>query len=124
VVESFTFYRSFYLLLPVLPLYARMLEIPEGQIGLIIGFFAVSSMVIKPLAGWSADRRGRKPILLAGATLFLVSTLLYPWSRTVGALLARSSFPVMFLTAAAVAVTGAALAVSRWKTLSDRREPS
>ena len=85
--SSFTFYLSFYLLLPVLPLYARMLEIPEGQIGLIIGFFAVSSMVIKPLAGWGADRRGRKPILLAGATLFLVSTLLYPWSRTVGALL-------------------------------------
>jgi len=85
--SSFAFYLSFYLLLPVLPLYARMLEIPEGQIGLIIGFFAVSSMVIKPLAGWSADRRGRKPILLAGATLFLVSPLLYPWSRTVGALL-------------------------------------
>jgi MFS family permease len=85
--SSFAFYLSFYLLLPVLPLYARMLEIPEGQIGLIIGFFAVSSMVIKPLAGWSADRRGRKPILLAGATLFLVSSLLYPWSRTVGALL-------------------------------------
>jgi len=71
----------------VLPLYARMLEIPDGQIGLIVGFFAVSSMVIKPLAGWGADRRGRKPILLMGATLFLVSPLLYPWSRTVGALL-------------------------------------
>ena len=32
-----------------------------------------------------------------------------------GAVLARSSFAVMFLTAAAVALTGAALAVSRWK---------
>jgi predicted MFS family arabinose efflux permease len=41
-----------------------------------------------------------------------------------GAVLARSSFPVMFLTAAAVAVTGAALAVNRRKTRSDRREPS
>ena len=64
-----------------------MPEIPEGQIGLIIGFVAVSSMVIKPLAGWGADGRGRKPILLAGATLFLVSPLLYPCNRTVGALL-------------------------------------
>ena len=85
--SSFAFFLSFYLLLPALPLYARMLEIPEGQIGLIIGSFAASSMVMKPLAGWSADRRGRKPVLLAGAALFLVSSLLYPWSRTVGALL-------------------------------------
>lgn len=84
---SFAFYLSFYLLLPVLPLYARMLGISEDQIGLIIGSFAASSMVMKPLAGWSADRQGRKPVLLVGAALFLVSSLLYPWSRTVGALL-------------------------------------
>jgi MFS family permease len=85
--SSFAFYLSFYLLLPALPLYARTLEIPEGQIGLIIGSFAASSMVMKPAAGWSADRWGRKPVLLAGAALFLVSSLLYPWSRSVGALL-------------------------------------
>ena len=36
-----------------------------------------------------------------------------------GAVLARSSFAVMFLTAAAVALIGAALAVSRWKPRPD-----
>ena len=85
--SSFAFYLSFYLLIPALPLYARALGIAEGQIGLIIGAFAASSMVIKPVAGWAADRRGRKPVLLAGAIVFFVSPLLYPWSRTVGALL-------------------------------------
>jgi MFS family permease len=84
---SFAFYLSFYLLLPGLPLYARALGLAEGQIGLIMGAFAISSMIMKPLAGWSADRHGRKPVLLVGAALFLVSSLLYPWSRTVGALL-------------------------------------
>ena len=85
--SSFTFYFSFYLLIPGLPLYARALGIAEGQIGLIIGAFAASSMVMKPVAGWVADRRGRRPVLLAGAALFLAAPLLYPWSRTVGALL-------------------------------------
>ena len=85
--SSFAFFLSFYLLIPALPLYARALGIAEGQIGLIIGAFAASSMVLKPLAGWAADRWGRKPVLLAGAMLFLVAPLLYPWSRTVGALL-------------------------------------
>jgi len=54
---------------------------------LIIGLFAVSSMVIKPLGGWGADRVGRRPIMLAGAALFSVSPVLYGWSHTVGALL-------------------------------------
>jgi len=44
---------------------------------LIIGFFAVSSMVIKPLGGWGADRIGQRPIMLAGAALFSVSPVLY-----------------------------------------------
>jgi hypothetical protein len=54
----------------------RALGIPESQIGLIIGFFALSSMAVKPWAG-----------LVAGALIFVGSALLYGWSRTAGALL-------------------------------------
>jgi len=85
---SFVFFFSFYLLLPALPLYARTLGIPDSQIGFIIGLFAVSSMVVKPVAGWAADRWGRKPLMLAGAALFACASALYGWSVTVGALLA------------------------------------
>lgn len=85
---TFIFFLSFYLLLPALPLYARTLGIPESQIGFIIGLFAVSSMVVKPVAGWAADRWGRKPLMLAGAALFVCASALYGWSVTVGALLA------------------------------------
>jgi MFS family permease len=85
---SFVFYLSFYLLLPTLPLYARALGIHESQIGFIIGLFAVSSMVVKPVAGWAADRWGRKPLMLAGAALFACSSALYGWSVTLGALIA------------------------------------
>jgi MFS family permease len=85
---AFLFYLSFYLLLPALPLYARDLGIPESRIGLIIGFFALSSMVVKPFAGWAADRRGRRPLMLAGAALFVLASALYGAARTVGALLA------------------------------------
>ncbi len=84
---AFAFFFSFYLLLPTLPLYARTLGIPESQIGLIIGCFALSSMVVKPWAGWAADRHGRLALLIAGAFIFLASSGLYAWSRSVGALL-------------------------------------
>ncbi len=86
-VGAFTFFLSFYLLLPALPLYARTLQIPEALIGLIIGVFAVSSMLVKPVAGWAADRFGRRPLMLAGAALFLAASLLYGVSRTAMALL-------------------------------------
>lgn len=85
--SAFAFFFSFYLLLPVMPLYARTLGIPESQIGLIVGFFAFSSMAVRPWAGWAADRYGRLPLLLSGALIFLGSSLLYGWSRTAGALL-------------------------------------
>ena len=45
-------------------------------------------MTVRPWAGWAADRYGRLPLLVAGTLLFLASSLLYGWSRSVGALLA------------------------------------
>ena len=85
---AFPFFLSFYLLLPTIPLYARSLGIPESEIGLIIGFFALSSMAVRPWAGWAADRYGRLSLLVAGTLFFLASSLLYGWNRSMGALLA------------------------------------
>ncbi len=45
------FYLSFYLILPVMPLYVADLEGTSTQIGLIIGYFAFMSMLLRPLAG-------------------------------------------------------------------------
>ncbi|MCL6639903.1 MAG: hypothetical protein K6T92_00880 [Candidatus Rokubacteria bacterium] len=50
------FFLSFYLLLSALPLYARQAGIPDRGLGLIIGAFAFASMLVKPWAGWAADR--------------------------------------------------------------------
>lgn len=85
--SAFAFFFSFHLLLPILPLYARTLGIPESQIGLIVGFFALSSMTVRPWAGWAADRYGRRPLLITGTLIFLASSLLYGLSRTAAALL-------------------------------------
>lgn len=85
--SAFAVFFSFYLLLPTIPLYARTLGIPESEIGLIVGFFAFTSMTVRPWTGWAADRYGRRPLLAAGALLFLAASLLYVWSRAVGTLL-------------------------------------
>ncbi|HEU5322610.1 MAG TPA: MFS transporter, partial [Methylomirabilota bacterium] len=77
---AFAFFLSFYLLMAALPLYARDLGVSDRSIGLVIGCFAVAAMVLRPWAGWAADRYGRRPIMLAGALVFLAAALAYGWA--------------------------------------------
>ena len=68
---------SYFLLMPVLPLYARRLGLSGGQIGIVIGAFALSSMVLRPWAGWASDRHGRRPLMFIGGAVFMLAPLGY-----------------------------------------------
>jgi MFS family permease len=72
-LASFAFFFAFFLLLPTLPLYLRQLGASDGTIGLIMGCFAITSMVLRPWTGWGADRWGRRPFMLAGALVFALA---------------------------------------------------
>jgi MFS family permease len=85
---GFTFFLSFFLLLPTLPTYARELGIPESRIGLLTGAFPLAAMLVRPVAGWAADRHGRKPLMALGALVFAASSLLYTASGSLAALVA------------------------------------
>ena len=76
--SSFFFYLSSQLILPVVPLYAAELGGREADVGLIVGVFAFSAMVFRPLAGWLADRVGRRPLVLLGPAVFAGASLAYP----------------------------------------------
>lgn len=84
---TFFVFLSFYLLLPILPVYALRQGAPESAVGLIIGVFALASMTLKPWAGWALDWRGRRGMLVAGATIFSLACLGYPLARSVATLL-------------------------------------
>ena len=72
-LASFAFFFAFFLLLPTLPLYLRELGASDGAIGLIMGCFAITSMLLRPWTGWGADRWGRRPFMLAGALVFVLA---------------------------------------------------
>ena len=64
------------ILLPVTPLYSRdVLLADRFTVGVIIGAFAVSSLLLRPFAGRLADRRGRRIALVLGAVISIVATL-------------------------------------------------
>ncbi len=102
------FYSSFYLLLPVMPLYVADLGGTSTQIGLLIGLFAFASMLVKSPSGWIIDRRGNRPVLLIGMAVFLLASLAYLLTRSVSAILALRAFHGigmgLFPTAATVVV--------------------
>jgi predicted MFS family arabinose efflux permease len=73
----------------------------------------VSSLLVKPLAGWGADRYGRRPLMIAGTYYTAVELGIAAGAIGFGILLARTSFPFVFSAAAAPAIAGAGLAVVR-----------
>lgn len=77
--------------LPVLPRYVRgPLDSSDLAVGIVIGSYAVTGLLLRPIAGRLADTRGRRPTVFAGALLVSLSGLLYvPHLGIPGLILAR-----------------------------------
>jgi MFS family permease len=64
--------------LPVLPRYVHgPLDSTDLAVGVVIGSYAVTGLLLRPVAGRLADTRGRRPTVLVGAVLVSLSGLLY-----------------------------------------------
>jgi MFS family permease len=64
--------------LPVLPRYIHgPLDSGDIAVGIVIGAYAVTGLLLRPVAGRLADTRGRKPMVLGGAVLVALGGLLY-----------------------------------------------
>jgi MFS family permease len=69
--SELAYFTAIGMLLPVVPLYVTdRLGAPAAAVGLAVGAFALTALLLRPLAGRLADRWGRKRLLVAGAALF------------------------------------------------------
>lgn len=56
--------------IPLTPLFAEgPLGADEIGVGITVGSFSVTALLLRPFAGQQADRRGRRPLLIGGALL-------------------------------------------------------
>ncbi len=70
--------------LPTLPTFVRgPLHSGDVAVGIVVGAFAVTSVVCRPLAGRQSDRRGRRVVLVAGALAMTAGGALYLVSHSV-----------------------------------------
>lgn len=64
--------------LPVLPRYVRgPLDAGDVAVGIVIGAFAVSAIVLRPIGGRLADERGRRLIVVSGLLLAAVAGFMH-----------------------------------------------
>jgi MFS family permease len=65
----------------VIPIAPRFATGPLGAdalgFGIAIGIYSLASLAVRPLVGWSADRFGRRPLLVGGSLLTVVALLLH-----------------------------------------------
>ena len=77
-LATFAYFVSVGVLIPTLP---RYVEGPLGgghvAVGIIIGAFSVTAVLMRPYSGRLGDRRGRRVLMVAGAATIAVATLGY-----------------------------------------------
>ncbi len=82
-LSGFFYFGSFYLLLPTIPQFVAGLGGTTSQIGIVVGLFTLSSVILRPYFGKQADSYGRKKMMMFGAGLFALLFVLYSQIQTV-----------------------------------------
>lgn len=72
-------FTSFQMLIPTLPPYIENLGGDQFMVGLVVGIFTLFALLIRPFAGKATNDFGRKPVLLFGLLLFILSVAGYYW---------------------------------------------
>lgn len=110
-------------LLPTVPLYVtRALGGGEVAVGIVVGSFSVSALLLRPWVGRLADRRGRRFVMLVGGAVFGLSVAGYLVSRTIWLMivmrLLTGAGAAFFFVGAATAVTDLAPSDRRGEAVS------
>ena len=74
---ALAFYIAGGVILPVTPGFVET-RLGGGQfeVGIVVASYAIASLLLRPLVGWSSDRFGRRPLLVGGAVLTVAGMLL------------------------------------------------
>lgn len=72
-LSNFFIFAGFQMTLPTLPLFVNELGGNDEFIGLIVGVFTFSALLIRPWAGHVLETVGRRGVFLAGLAIFVVS---------------------------------------------------
>ncbi len=73
----FTFCLAFALLIPTLPIYLSRMGSTEAEIGVLIGAFFFSSLVLRPFVGGTLQKIRERTLMLIGSLIFALTSPVY-----------------------------------------------
>jgi len=88
-LAQFVFTFVFFILIPTLPIYLSRSGSTEAEIGVLIGIFFFSSLLLRPFVGKALLRIRERNFMIAGALLFTLTSPAY--------LLAPPFWPLLFV---------------------------
>ena len=74
---QFAFASVFFILIPTLPIYLSRVGATEVEIGILIGAFGISSLILRPIVGRAIPKVPEKIFMVAGAILFVLTSMAY-----------------------------------------------
>ena len=90
VIANFFIFTSFQMTLPTLPLYVQEIGSNETWVGIIVGIFTFSALLIRPFGGKMLDTTGRAPVFITGLAILVISLYSLAVSTTILILVAVS----------------------------------
>lgn len=84
---NFFFFLSFEMLLPTLPIYISECGGNDSIVGIIMGIFTISAIIIRPFSDTALPGFSRKKSLIFGSWICIGATIGYYLSKTVGVIL-------------------------------------
>lgn len=72
-VANFFIFLGFQMTLPTIPLFVTHLGGSERLIGVVVGIFTFSALLLRPLAGKLLESKGRRFVFLVGLIIYVIS---------------------------------------------------
>lgn len=75
---------AFYFMVPILPIFlSENFSATESQIGLVLSFYTVAALLVRPFAGYAVDAIGRYSIYVGSLLLFSFLFFGYTWATSI-----------------------------------------
>ncbi|HEX2174152.1 MAG TPA: MFS transporter [Dehalococcoidia bacterium] len=92
-IAALLFMGSMFVVVPVLPLYVKSVGGTEIDVGLVMGSFTLTSLVLRLMVGrWLDQGWRRRRLLWTGVGIFFAAALIYPVARAIAPLLGLRLF--------------------------------
>jgi predicted MFS family arabinose efflux permease len=121
-LAQFAFASVFHILIPTLPIYLSRLGSTESEIGVLIGIFFFSSLVLRPFVGRALLKTREKTFMIAGTLLFALTSVAYLFAPPFWPLLIVRIFQgigfAFFQTAAMTLIVNISSEAHRGRSLS------